>query len=106
MIDARIDLKNVELLLLDRAIARALPGHQPVRWAALSAHMRTGDCEQRDTPVWRFRSPSLFMPLDAGYLHRLVERVRSQYRGLDEVRRIWGKGYRAMVADTKSPVVP
>lgn len=41
---------------------------------------------------------SHFSPMHAGDLRHLVERVRLE-RGLQEVRRTWGKGLRAMQAE-------
>lgn len=107
MIDACIDLKVVELALISRKIAasqnRVEPG-KGCRWAAMSAHTYTGDCEQRSRPIFRWVGKSMLTPLQAGYIHRIVEQVRLR-EGLDAVRKTWGKGYRAMQADTAKPIV-
>lgn len=107
MINAHIDLKVVELALAARKIAayqeRTEPG-KGCRWAAMSAHVRTSDCELRRARPWQFPFRSMLAPLDAGYLSRAVEQVRLR-QGLDVVRKTWGKGYRAMQAETKSPVI-
>ncbi len=107
MIHACIDVKVVELALVSRKIAAYQAKAEPekaCRWAAMSAHLNTGDCECRDRPVWRFRARSMLSPLQSGYLHRVVEQVRMRH-GPDGVRKIWGKGYRAMQAETQSAVI-
>lgn len=104
---AVIDLKCVEAALAARRIAayqnrcRAGSG---CRWAAMSAHWRTNDCDRRRRVPWRFAFTSMLVPLDSGYLNRVVEQVRLR-EGLDAVRRTWGRGYRAMQSDTASAVV-
>ena len=107
MIHATIDLKVVELALVSRKIAayqnRTKPG-SGCRWAAMSAHMNTGDCERRRRPIWRFPVKSMLTPLQCGYLSRVVEQVRLR-EGLAAVRKTWGLGYRAMQAAARDPVV-
>ncbi|MBK1612082.1 hypothetical protein CKO44_01170 [Rubrivivax gelatinosus] len=44
------------------------------------------------------QQPYHFAPMDAGDLEAVAQRVRLEH-GLAEVRRIWGKGLRAMQSD-------
>lgn len=45
-----------------------------------------------------------FSPMHAGDMDRLLERTRGE-RGLLEVRRTWGAGYRAMEAEFRNTVL-
>ena len=106
MKDAVIDLRIVETMMAARKIARYQERVKPgssCRWAAMSAHVRTNDCDRRGGK-YRFPFKSMLSPLEAGYLHRVVEQVRLR-EGLDGVRKTWGKGYRVMQAETAKVVI-
>lgn len=94
-----ITAENVLLCLVARkANARC-------RWAAMSNSAISSEC--REPRWWRtpYRMPphpSLLLPMNSGQLDAVVERTRLQPNGLKAVRTTWGKGYRAMQAETKS----
>lgn len=76
-------------------------------WVALSAHIETGACGSGYRSAWGYRRQlgmepyrvrsGISIPSTADML-RLVEKVRT-VGGLGEVKRTWGIGYRALLAE-------
>lgn len=101
-----IKAEHVELALVARKIASLqVEGGKPAaRWAAMSNGVSTQDCSRRPS-AYRLPVPPLMMPMHRGQFDRLLERTRRAY-GLDEVRRIWGCGLRALQAETRNPCLP
>jgi len=82
-----IDSKQVELALVAR---RAVP---ETRWAAMTAHVHTQDCERRISG-YRLPARSLLTPMNRGYWWRVLRRL--EYRGARAIRKHFGVGIRAM----------
>lgn len=69
------------------------------RFAAMSSGRWTpSNCGQRFGAAPVLPRPPLMAPMDRGLLLRAVERTRLQH-GLDEVRRTWGTGLKALRAE-------
>ena len=96
-----IKAEHVLLALVSRKIAarQVADGQRGLRWAAMSNGHYTPSCRPH---VARFchPRPPLLQPMERGNLRELVERTR-WLRGLDEVRRTWGCGLRAMLAEAE-----
>jgi len=97
----KIPATNVAgLLHMQRIAPRA-------KWVATSGHQDTGACGTSWRHARGYRehlglSPVQIRP-SLGTLHhgdviRVVEKVRT-LRGLDEVKRTWGIGYKALIAE-------
>jgi hypothetical protein len=91
---------NAEHLMLALVARRAVPAR---RWAALSDGATTNACSQR-CGHYSLRTPPLMVPMDRGGMHSVVERTRLLH-GLPEVRRVWGTGLRAMLAETSGVIL-
>jgi hypothetical protein len=101
-----IDAEHVRLVLFSTKLARRNPDLCQ-RWAAMSEHSWAPyGCRSRLSrePEGRRALPPMFGPMERGRLCEVVERTRA-FRGLDEVRRTWGKGLKAMRAETASWVL-
>lgn len=94
-----ISASYLKLALVARKIR---PG---TKWAVISNGVDTYGCDPRVAPTsYRRPRPSLLTPLIPSLPAKVVERVRIGY-GLDEVRKTWGTGYRALLAEI-SPRMP
>lgn len=100
--EKHIDLEHLKLVLFCRRL-KTLEGK---RYAAMSeGHdvMLADACPQRpysDFLKSRLKTPPMFMPMQRTSVPaKLVERVRMVH-GLPEVKRTWGVGYKAMLAET------
>lgn len=93
-----ISASYLQLALVARKIR---PG---TKWAVISNGVNTYGCDPRIAPTsYRRPTPSLLTPLLPSVPARVVERVRLNY-GLDEVRKTWGIGYRALLAEISPKV--
>ena len=102
---AIIRAEHVELMLVARRIAerRREYGEQACRWAAMSDHVDTQDCDGRRS-AWRVPHGPLLSPMNAGRIDRAIERVRLQ-DGTHGVVEAFGQGIRAMRQGTASGVM-
>ena len=105
MRDATIRADHLQLALVARRIAQRQQagGENGCRWAAMSAHVTTQDCNRRGG-TYRIPAPPMLTPMSAGRIDRAIERVR-MLDGLDGVRRVFGRGVRAMRAGAESAVM-
>jgi hypothetical protein len=83
--------------------------HSPTaqcRWAAMTATVASPACADRARGHdWRLTLNPMCTPLMRGRMQSVVERTRLHH-GLPEVRRTWGTGLRAMLAETQSGMLP
>jgi len=100
--EKHIDVEHLELVLISRKL-RTLQGK---RYAAMSEghDCLGGGCPRKpysDFLKKHLKTPPMFTPmLRTSVPAELVERVRMVY-GLPEVKRTWGVGYKAMLAETE-----
>ena len=96
----RISADHVLLLL----VTRKMPSLQ-TRWAAMSNGTATPACGNRCRgDAWRLKFNPMLSPMQRGRMHDVVQRTRRQ-DGLPEVRRTWGAGLKAMLAETTGAVL-
>lgn len=105
--ERRISVQHLELVLFTRRLYRATGKAQPCRWAAVSnGHNSLGNgCPRRPHSPDMQRHllhPPMFVHIGT-VSERLVRRVRLTY-GLPEVRKTWGTGYKALLAETQRGV--
>lgn len=86
---------NAEHVLLTLVARKALKSR---RWAAMSDGAHTNSCGRR-SGHYAVKHPPLMVPMTRGNMNNVVEHVRLM-RGLPEVRKTWGAGYRAMLQET------
>ena len=101
-----IKAEHVLLALVARKIAtqQVARGEAGARWAAMSNGASTQACDRR-RGTYRLPTPPLMVPMHHGELAHVVERTRLTY-GLAEVRRTWGCGLRAMLAEASRHCLP
>lgn len=89
-----IDAKYVHLALV---AGRAVP---TTRWAAMSAHVHTQECKApfRGFEGYRLPAPSLLVPMNRGYWHRVLHRLG--HLGPRGIRKLFGTGIRALRAES------
>lgn len=100
--------EHVIRLSIVRGVLSARTISPNVRWSALTAHVDTGSCgtSWRHTRLYRenylglgpMRLPSTMSTFHGGDVLLSVKKVRTLH-GKREVKRIWGKGYRDMLAE-------
>lgn len=77
------------------------------RWAAMSEHTevlaRCG-ARWRDTPPSCMHRASMLYPMDRGHLSRSIQRMNLTL-GLKSIRKTFGCGLRAILAETESVVL-
>jgi hypothetical protein len=96
---------QVELMLFARRVAKRQS--EPCRWAVMGAHIATvNSCRRRQRLDERplLARPSMLTPMNRGMLDRCIERMRLT-QGLPAIRRTFGCGLRAILAETKSGVM-
>lgn len=80
---------------------------QAARWAAMSEHTevlaRCG-ARWRDTPPSCVHRASMLYPMDRGHLSRAIQRMNLTL-GLKAIRKTFGCGLRAILAETESAVM-
>ncbi len=97
-----ISAEHLELVLVGLRAKR----HNPrlAKFAAVSnGGETTNRCTLRDarstTPHSCWRKPPMVHPLIVSVPARLIERMRCQPGGLNEIRKTFGQGYKAMLAE-------
>lgn len=94
-----INAEHVELVLMAIRARRLNP--ELARFAAISNGTVGTSCHRRSTPQSDApRAQPLLWPMLSSVSPNLVERTRMHY-GLPEVKRTWGVGYKAMLAELK-----
>lgn len=111
MADHLIDAEHVRLALVARKIAQKQRqdgrGAEAARWAAMSAHTQVlARCRIRrgSVPPATVKHPSTLMPMNRGFLHSVIERMRLT-QGLPSIRKTFGCGLRAILAETHSSIM-
>lgn len=66
----------------------------------LDCHRRNVEPSHVENAIKMGKSPVRVSPMDRGHIAALIERVRWQ-RGLPEIRKTWGTGIRALLAEPK-----
>lgn len=94
MVTRQINAKHLQSVLWAR---KAAPD---VRWCAMSNTVDSYGCSRRMAPDYRIKVPPLFLVMSR-ISHSLVKQVRS--RGHKEVRKTWGVGIRALLAEISTP---
>jgi hypothetical protein len=96
----RIDPADLRLALSAHC-SRGTPG----RFAAMSNSVASPSCANRlRGDRWTLKVQPMLSPLMRGRMLEVVERTRLHH-GLPEVRRTWGAGLRAMLAETRGAVM-
>jgi hypothetical protein len=106
-----IAVDQVRLALVGRRIAEYQRDNgradEACRWAAMSTHTEVlAGCGSRfrTDPPTTFKHPSTMRPMDRGHLHRAIARMRMT-QGLVAIRKTFGCGLRAILAETASTVL-
>lgn len=106
-----IDAEHVRLALVARKVAdsqrRIGRGAEAARWAVMSSHTEVlARCRQRwsSVPLATVEYPSTLMPMNRGFLHSAIERMRLT-QGLPAIRATFGCGLRAILAETHSSIM-
>lgn len=97
MSEHHIRADHLELCMATRRM------HGVARFAAMSDGTDTNSCSRR-SGHYRIQHGPLMVPMNRGQMRTVVERTRLHH-GLDEVRRTWGIGLRAMRAANESSVM-
>lgn len=105
---ATISVDAVQLALVSRRIAAHQRRSDPsagCRWAAMSAHLLdVGRCRQNRYAYRPVAVGSMLTPLSRGHLAISIERMRLT-EGLPAIRKTFGCGLRAILAETGSAVM-
>ncbi|WP_374587231.1 hypothetical protein [Ideonella dechloratans] len=109
MSDHLIDAEHVRLSLVARRVAELQRRANPAagcRWAAMSAHLHDiSSCSQRrPAGMHALPRPSMLLPMHRGNLDRAVQRMRLT-QGLAAIRKTFGAGLRAVLAETGDTVM-
>lgn len=103
--ERRIKADHLKLVLVTRRLNELSVNPQPYRWAAFSnghdSLLSTGCPRRPHSPEMqhRLQHPPLLLTIRTVPEH-LVRRVRLT-RGLQEVRKTWGIGFKTMLAEAK-----
>lgn len=102
-----IKAEHLQLVLFTRRLHQAIGKTQATRWAAVSnGHNSLGSgCPRRPhSPDMqrRLQHPPMLLHIST-VREQLVRRVRLTY-GLTEIRKTWGVGYKAMLAEANHGV--
>lgn len=102
-----IRLQDLELALVSAKMRRNNQGRTCLLAAMTEQPAIEVDCHKRNVrpaDIERARQYGLCramcQPMDRGHIATLIERVRWQ-RGLPEIRKTWGTGIRALLAEPK-----
>lgn len=105
--EASIRLQDLELALVSAKMRRNNHGRTCLLAAMTEQPLVKVDCHKRNVrpaDIERARQYGLCramcQPMDRGHIATLIERVRWQ-RGLPEIRKTWGTGIRALLAEPK-----
>jgi hypothetical protein len=101
----RISAEHLKLALFARkhSLSGFNPGLLNTRWAAFSNGWDSlgNGCPRRPPSPdlqRQLKHPPLFLPFRHGITEALVRRTRMSY-GLPEIKRTWGLGYKALLAE-------
>lgn len=106
--ERRIKVDHLKLVLFTRRLNQVSVNSEPGRWAAFSnghdSLLSTGCPRRPHSPEMqhRLQHPPLLLTIRTVPEH-LVRRVRLT-RGLQEVRKTWGIGFKAMLAEANEGV--
>jgi len=105
--DQTIDANAVLLAVAARKVAnyQRRSGEAGCRWAAMSGGARcVTRCSHRYSAPSAFPVSSMLMPMTRGNLDQSIERMRLT-EGLPAIRKTFGCGLRAILAETKQAVM-
>lgn len=102
----KIPLKMVEAALVSAKMRRRNGGRTCALAAMTAAPLLQPDCSHpnrlrlRDEAMRLAARPAMCSPLDRGHIAALIARTRLLH-GLGEVRKTWGAGLRALLAEDR-----
>ncbi|MDO9032879.1 MAG: hypothetical protein Q7V09_20825 [Hydrogenophaga sp.] len=101
-----IALKDLELVLFSARMRRNNKGRTCLLAATTAAPIMELDCSRRHSLLGRNKAPRFGLskcnagPMSRGHVAELIERTRLLH-GLPEVRKTWGAGLRALLAEPR-----
>jgi hypothetical protein len=101
-----IPLDMVEAALVSARMRRRNGGRTCALAAMTAAPLLQPDCSHpnrlrlRDEAMRLAARPAMCSPMERGHVAALIARTRL-YHGLDEVRKTWGSGLRALLAENR-----
>lgn len=105
--DRTIRLKDLHLVMASVKLRRWNHNDTCLLVALSESSLIQLDCHRRNVQpshvedaIKMGKSPVRVSPMDRGHIATLIERVRWQ-RGLPEIRKTWGTGIRALLAEPK-----